>query len=75
MSSPVEKKKKIGPHLTLFGGIATGDAIHSVASNSYEMFVNAFVCRNLNEFPSKVTAVSKAHEKCSEMKADGKKID
>ena len=75
MSSPPQKKKKIGPQLTLFGGIAAGNAVHSVASNSYERFVHAFVCRNLNEFPSKATAVSKAQEKWREIKADGKKID
>ena len=75
MSSPPPKKKKIGPQLTLFGGIASGNAVHSTAKNSYKKFVNAFVCRNLHELPSKAAAVSKAQEKWKEVKADGEKID
>ena len=64
MSSPPAKKKKPGhvQQLTLFGGIATGQAIHKTPGSVYERFVDAFVIRNLHEFSSRAEPVKSGQE-------------
>ena len=64
MSHPPAKKKKPGhvQQLTLFGGIAIGQAIHKTPGSVYERFVDAFVIRNLREFSSRAETVENGQE-------------
>ena len=68
MSSPPSKRKKVFRQLTLFGGIATGQAVHAKEKNLYEKFVNAFTVRYFDAFGSKAETVSKAQEKWKQIK-------
>ncbi len=62
MSPPPAKKKKLGLQLTLFGGIATGQAVHKNAANLYEKFVDGFLVRHLHWCSARADAVRKSKE-------------
>ena len=75
MSSPLRKKKKIHQQLTLFGGVAKGQAVHAKVSDLYERSVDAFVFRYLQDFRTKAEAVSRALTKWGELKDEKDEIE